>query len=106
MTETTLVDMVAVVEVLEGAGTAGTPGQGGAGLAYPDFAGPLYWCPWSSPEHMRQVDLKMLLLVRVIPIQLHNYKNGTGNGGGHNQAPQPGPSLHGSDGIVIIRYQV
>ena len=53
---------------------------------------------------MRQVDLKMLLLVRVIPIQ--ELLNGTGNGGGHNQAPGPGPSLHGSDGIVIIRYQV
>ena len=83
----------------QGSGTAS--GQGGPGLTYGAFLGPLVGVPALPGTYAAGGPKNSTDGASTYPTgqQIH----GTGNGGGHNQSA-PGPSYHGSHGIVIIRY--
>ena len=86
-----------------GAGTSNTHGQGGAGLAYPDFAGPLIGVP-GLPGTYAAGGPKSGTEGTSNSYPTAQKLDGSGNGGGHNTPGQPAPTFDGSDGIVIIRY--
>ena len=87
-----------------GAGSNSASGPGGAGLAYPDFAGPLIGVPSLPGTYAVGGPKNGSQGVPAGTYPTAQLLNNSGNGGGHNTSGQPEPTYNGSSGIVIIRY--
>ncbi len=88
-----------------GNGSNNAQGAAGAGLAYPEFAGPLLNVPSLPGTYAAGGPKTGQEGTPGSGYWPTNQKiDGTGNGGGHNTSGQPDGSYNGSSGIVIIRY--
>jgi hypothetical protein len=89
-----------------GAGSNSDSAPGGAGLAYPDFAGPLIGVPSLPGTYAVGGPKTGQDGVPAGTYPTAQLLNNSGNGGGHNTSGQSNPSYFGSPGIVVVRYVI